>query len=214
MRKVYLYISGTNKAAQRGRLQAEFPNGEEVNDLRPPEMLDKLIAEAGPGDIIAADNIAALPITVDTYRTVCSKGAELYFIQQPFLYSGIFSPYLTGDEQAAASAILNLQIEAVADQRTHQRQRERAGLESAAAAGRKGGRRAGEPQTSRKELYMKEAMKKLMAQGVTGQELMERLNDGAGELRISRNTFYKYRRELKAQEPQETLTGAQGNEGT
>lgn len=202
MSKAYLYICGQGKAAQRERLQAAFPAGEEIIDRRPPEMLEQLIAAAGPGDLIAADNITAIPeITAETYSAICGKGAALCFMQQPYLNSEIFSAYLTsGNGKPVAAAILQRQIEAAAAQQAQQRARVKAGLDAAAAESRKGGRRAGEKQTNRKELYMKETMRALMAQGVTGPELLEKINEGAGELQISRNTFYKYRRELKAQE--------------
>ena len=206
MSKTYLYIRGQGKAAQRARLQALFPTGEEIIDRRPPEMLEQLIAAAGPGDLIAADTIAAIPeITAETYRTICGKGAALYFAQQPYLDSEVFGAFLTCDQtQPTAAAILQRQISAERKRREQQREKEKAGLDAAAAAGRRGGRRAGEKQTSRKEYPIKEAMRALMAQGVTGPELLERVNAEAGGLHISRNTFYKYRRELKEQDAQKT----------
>lgn len=199
MNKVYLYTRGAGKRAQLTRLLKEYPRGEPVEDKRPPAALEHLIAEAGPGDLIAADNIAAIPeITAETYKTVCNRGACLYFLQQPYLSSEIFSVYFTAEAaQETALQILQRQINAEAARQRRQRDREKAGLDAAAAAGRKGGRRAGEKQTSKKEAPIKEAMRALMAQGVTGPELLERVNAEAGGLHISRNTFYKYRRQIK-----------------
>lgn len=205
MNKVSLYIRGQGKSAQRARLQALFPSGEEVIDSKPPQMLEQLIAEAGPGDVIAADTITAIPeITAETFKTVCGKGAALCFAQQPYLQSEIFRVFLADDlTQAAAAAILQKQIDAAGTIRAQLREKEKAGLNAAAAAGRKGGRRPGEKQITRKEIRAKAAIRALMAQGLTGPELMERVNADAGDLRITRNTFYKYVRELKAEDAQE-----------
>ena len=61
MSKTYLYMRGRAKEAQQAKLLEEYPQGETVIDRRPPETLERLIAEAGPGDLIAAVNIYDLP---------------------------------------------------------------------------------------------------------------------------------------------------------
>ena len=205
MSKVYLYIRGQGKRAQLDRLLKEYPRGETVEDKHPPEELERIITEAGPGDLIAADNIAAIPeITAETYKNVCSRGAGLYFLQQPYLSSEIFSVYFAAEAaQETALHILQRQINAETARQRRQRDREKAGLDAAAAAGRKGGRRAGEKQTSKKEQPMKDVMRELIAQGIDGPEMFERLNSTLPGMSISRNTFYKYRKQLKNQETEE-----------
>ena len=200
MGRTYLYIRGQAKEAQRAKLQEEFPQGETVIDRRPPETLERLIAQAGPGDLIAAVNIYDLPgITAETYKTICGKGAGLHFQQQPHLDSAVFSSSLAGDatEAATAAAILQRQLDIEAARQAQQRAKEKAGRAEAEAAGRIGGRRRGEKQTTKKELYMKEAIRDLMAQGMTARQMLEKLNENPGEMHISHNTLYKYLRQIK-----------------
>lgn len=210
MSKTYLYMRGRAKEAQQAKLLEEYPQGETVIDRRPPETLERLIAEAGPGDLIAAVNIYDLPgISVETYKAICGRGAGLHFQQQPHLDSAVFSRSLAGEpaEAATAAAILQRQLDIEAERQAQQRAKEKAGRGAAAAAGRKGGRRAGERQTTKKEIFMKEAIRGLMAQGMSGPQMLEILNAEPGQMHISHNTLYKYMRELKAQDTQEADPG-------
>ena len=203
MNRTYLYMRGQAKESQRAKLQEEFPQGETVIDRNPPESLQKLIAEAGPGDLIAAVNIYDLPgITAETYKTICSQGAGLHFQQQPHLDSAVFCGSFAGDptEAATAAAILQKQLDIEAARQAQQRAKEKAGRSAAEAAGRKGGRRAGEKQTTKKEIIMKEAIRGLMAQGMTGLQMQKKLNENPEGMHISLNTLYKYINELKAEE--------------
>ena len=206
MSKAYLYMRGQAKESQRAKLQEEFPAGEIVIDRNPPETLERLIKEAGPGDLIAAVNIYDMPeITVKTYITICGNGAGLHFQQQPHLDSAVFCRSLAGEpaEAATAAAILQRQLDIEAARQAQQRAKEKAGRGAAAAAGRKGGRKAGEKQTTRKEIYMKEAIRSLLAQELSGPQMLEKLNDNPDGFYISLNTLYKYVKELKAQDTQD-----------
>ena len=214
---VYFYIRGKTRAeAQREKLQAEFPQGQAVIDTRPPEMLERLIAGAGPGDLIAVTSIEAIPeITAEDYIKLCSAGAGLHIQQQPCLDSAIFAPEIAqpqGGEvnrqsKRTAARIIERQLAAERDRQQQQRAKEKAGRDAAKAEGRPGGRRAGEPQTTRKEIALQGKIRELMAQGLTGPQMLEKLNASADGPHISHNTLYKYMRTLKAQEAGGDQTG-------
>ena len=217
MSKAYLYMRGQAKESQRAKLQEEFPAGEIVIDRNPPETLERLIAEAGPGDLIATVNFNDMPeVSVEDYITLCRNGAGLHFQQQPHLDSAVFCRSLAGEpaEAATAAAILQRQLDIEAARQAQQRAKEKAGRGAAAAAGRKGGRRPGEKQTTKKEIYMKEAIGNLMKQGLNGVQMLERLNDNPDGFYISLNTLYKYIKELKAQDVQEAEEAQAGDDQT
>ncbi len=201
---MYLYIRGQAKEAQRAKLKAEFPQGELVIDRKPPEALERLITEAGRGDLIAAVNVYDMPgITAETYKALCCNGSGLHFQQQPHLDSSVFNDSLSGEatEAATATAILQRQLDIEAERQAQQRAKETTGRTIAKAEGRKGGRRAGEKQTTRKEVYMKERIQMYLAQGLNSKQILDALNDDSkSEMKISHNTFYKYLREIKEQE--------------
>ena len=50
---------------------------------------------------------------------------------------------------------------------------------------------------------MKEAIRSLLAQELSGPQMLEKLNDNPDGFYISLNTLYKYVKELKAQDAQE-----------
>ena len=206
MAKIFLYMRGQAKTAQREKLQAEFPQGETVIDRRPPGALERLISDAGPGDLIAAANIYDMPeLTAETYKTICSKGAGLHFQQQPHLNSAVFSSCLAGPEPeaAAAVAILQRQLNIEAERQAEQREKEKTGRKAAAAEGRPGGRRPGEPQSLKKEQPLKVKIRELMAQGLSGPQMLDKINADPDGLRISINTLYKYKKQIEAQDAQE-----------
>lgn len=206
MAKVFLYMRGQAKTAQREKLQAEFPQGETIIDRQPPAALERIISEAGPGDLIAAVNVYDMPeLTAETYKTLCSRGAGLHFQQQPHLDSTVFSSTLAGPapEAAAAVTILQRQLNIEAERQAEQREKEKTGRRAAAAEGRKGGRRPGEPQSLKKEQPLKAIIRDLMAQGLSGPQMLDKINADPDGPHISINTIYKYKKQLEAQDAQE-----------
>ena len=204
MGKIYLYIRGQAKEAQRAKLKAEFPQGELVIDRKPPEALERLITEAGQGDLIAAVNVYDMPgISAETYKALCCNGSGFHFQQQPHLDSSVFNGSLSGEatEAATASTILQRQLDIEAERQAQQRAKETTGRTIAKAAGRNGGRRPGEKQITKKEIYMKDRIRVYLNQGLNSKQILEALNDDSkSEMKISKNTFYKYLREINTEE--------------
>lgn len=207
MQTVYLYIRGQRRELQQKQLQAEFPQGIVVIDKRPPAMLEKLIATAGPEDLIAAAGLEAIPeIKAEDYIALCSRGAGLHLQRQPFLDSAIFAPEINGGDgiQQAAQAIIERQLAAASRAQAQQREKEKAGRAAAAAEGRRGGRKPGAHPITRKEIYLKQQIAYYQQQGLKPGRILAAINeDSSSEYTITHNTLYKYMRELKAQEEQE-----------
>lgn len=213
---VYLYCNAKKteyREAQRERLRAEYPDGQPVTEGGSAAKWERLREAAAAGDLIITEslrNIPAADLAAD-YEAIIAAGADIAFKKEPGFDSILYRQATEGREPAAAAAIkdyLRAQLQATAaaagaEAEAH-RAKTRAALEAATAAGRNPGRKAGEPQSTRKEAYMKEQIKLYQAQGLKAGQILAAINaDSSNEMRISHNTLYKYMRELKAQETQE-----------
>ncbi len=202
MAKTYLYQRAIVKKAQLLKLQAEYPEGEPIIDRKPPQALEQLIAEMGPDDLLAAVNIYDLPeLTAETYNTICSHGAALHFLQQPYLNSEVFRSQLAGNptEAATAANILQAQLDITAAQQAQLRKKETIGRIAAAAEGRIGGQKTGTKQERERTNRVKERVSELLKEGLNGQQIYDRLQEDP-DMKTSRNSIYKYIRELQAQD--------------
>lgn len=217
---VYLYCNAKKteyREAQRERLRAEHPDGRPVTEGTSAAKWAALRDSAAAGDLIIAEslrNIPAADLAAD-YEAIIEAGADIAFKKEPGFDSTIYRQAVAGREPAAAAAIkeyLKMQLQATAAAAGAEAEahiaKTRAALEAARAAGRNPGRKAGEPQSTRKEAYMKEQIKLYQAQGLKAGQILAAINaDSSSDMRISHNTLYKYMRELKAQEPQEEQAG-------
>lgn len=224
MSEIFLYIRGRGQEAQREALQATFPDGKVYIEStrggipkadREPEELQKLISEAGRGDLIAVTSLDAIPkITAAEYMAIIEKGAELYILQQPYLNSAIYAPEMNSAEtKEAAARILTRQLEAEAQRMATQAvKRSNAIKRGFEETGNRGGRPGSKPAgtSAQKEARIKEFILEQMEQGKTTAQIVKRLKDETGAMHVTGNTAYKYIRALQAQDAQEAQpeTGA------
>ena len=209
----YLYCNAKKpeyRQAQRERLTAAHPDGKPIMENGSGEQWAKLRAAATKGDLIiteSARNIPAADLAAE-YFAIVSAGADIAFKKEPALDSILYRRAVASQgtgKKAAIMELLQMQIAATvaaarAESEAH-REKTRAALESAAAAGHKPGRKAGEPQETRKAVYMKEQIREYQAQGLKPAQILAAINADTGSaMRISRNTLYKYIRELQAPE--------------
>lgn len=210
---VYLYCNAKKteyREAQRERLRAEYPDGQPVTEGTGAAKWESLRDTAAAGDLIITEslrNIPAANLAAD-YEAILEAGADIAFKKEPGFDSILYRQAVAGREPATAAAIMEYllnQIRATAaaaeaEAEAH-REKTRAALEAATAAGRNPGRKAGEPQSTRKEAYMKEQIKLYQAQGLKPGQILAAINaDSSSEMRISHNTLYKYLRQIKEQD--------------
>lgn len=213
---IYLYCNAKKteyREAQRERLRAEYPGGKAITEGTSAEKWEALRDAAGPGDLIITESLRNIPAAdaAKDYETIIKAGADIAFKKEPALDSALYRETAAGRGEEVRAAILEYLLKQVrataaaagAEAEAH-RAKTRAALEAATAAGRNPGRKSGEKQTTRKETYMKEQIRQYLAQGLNASTILAAINaDSRSEMRISRNTLYKYMRELQAQDAQE-----------
>ena len=210
---VYLYCNAKkaeHREAQRARLQAAHPDGRPIIEGTGAGKWEQIRDAAKAGDLIiteSARNIPAEDLAAD-FTAIVKAGADIAFKKEPALDSILYRQAIAGRGKAAQAAMLEYlqnQIRATtaaaeAEAEAH-RAKTRAALETAAAEGRRPGRKAGEPQETRKAVYMKEQIREYQAQGLKPAQILAAINaDSSTGMRISHNTLYKYIRELQAPE--------------
>lgn len=185
--------------------------------------LEKILAEVQPGDTIVFDSVSRMSRDAQSgfqlYKELFQKGVDLVFLKESYVNTSVFREELnkqislqisTGDQAAdrlmqtiidALNVFLmdiaQKQIELAFDQAEkevddlHQRTRE--GIETARRNGKQIGRKAGTKVETKKSIESK-------------QVILKHSQDFGGSLSdpecmkltgLSRNTFYKYKRELK-----------------
>jgi len=185
---------------------------------------EKLVKAVKPGDTIVFDSVSRMSRNaedgVKLYKEMYQKGVNLVFLKEPQINTETYKKEMereigevdTGDQdtnelmntiiKALTRYIMRLaekQIKIAFDQAEKEvqdlRQRTREGLVTAKLNGKQVGRNTGDKLTTKKSIEKKK-------------EIMEKSRDFMGAyidedlikvLMISRNTFYKYKRELKAE---------------
>ena len=179
---------------------------------------DKLIKKLSAGDVIVFDSVSRMSRNaeegISTYFQLYDKGVTLCFLKEPHINTEVYresasqSIELTGNEIAdcyieATNKVLKMIAERqiliafeqsekeVAD--LHQRTRE--GIATAKLAGKRIGREEGAKVITKKSIRAKEQIKKYSA------DFEGSLNDidFMKLIGVSRNTYYKYKGELKAE---------------
>ena len=213
---IYLYCNAKKteyREAQRARLKAAHPGGQAILEGTGAAKWESLRDGAAAGDLIITEslrNIPAADLAAD-YEAIIEAGADIAFKKEPALDSILYRQAIAGRGHAAAAAIkeylqnqIRAETAAAAAETEAHREKTRAALDAATAEGRNPGRKAGEPQTTRKAAYMKEQIRAYQAQGLKPGQILAAINaDSSSEMRLSHNTLYKYMRELKAQDAQE-----------
>ncbi len=226
MKKVYGYVRVSTKQQrlerQRANIKREYPNAKIYSDEGTGTTLDRkgwkqLEKTVQPGDTIVFDEVSRLSRNAQegfkVYQELYSKGVNLVFIKEPHINTSVYKESLerkikvnSNDKKIDLTIdfINNLlmeiakeQIEIAFEQAQKERdllsQRTKEGLQRARINGKELGREPGKKVVFKKETECKPKILKHSIDfngTLSDKELIEMLN-------LSRNTFYKYKRELK-----------------
>lgn len=186
----------------------------------------KLLVTVKPGDTIIFDSVSRMSRDaeqgVECYFNLVDKGVNLVFLKEHHIDSEVYLSNLqdkiplTGQDEDEIFKGINSyfrrlaarQIRITFDQAQKEvddlRQRTKEGLVTARLNGKELGRPAGRPRKpTQKEQFIKAAMlKKLKSFGghLSDAEFISMPHNG---IRVSRNTFYKYKKELSEDETDE-----------
>ena len=206
-------VRNVQKAYPRAIIVREVYTGTKFQGRRE---LDKVLAKIEPGDTLIFDSVSRMSRNAEdgvrTYFDLYAKGVALVFLKEPYIDTSVFHSSVTQTLQGTGNDIADIYIEAtnrvirliaekqiitafeqaekeVAD--LHQRTKE--GIETARLNGKQIGQRAGAKLVTKKSIKKKEMIKQ-HAKAFGGS-----LNDVEciGLTQLSRNTYYKYKRELK-----------------
>lgn len=182
--------------------------------LNRPEW-NKLYRRIKTGDTIIFDSVSRMSRDAEEgfalYQELYNKGVELIFLKEPHIntltyknalqnnlrFTGTNVDYILEGINKYLMALAKKQIRIAFDQAEkevkdlHQRTRE--GIETARLNGKQIGRAEGSRVITKKSVEMKERIRKLSRDfdgNMSDKEILELLS-------ISRNTFYKYKREMQ-----------------
>lgn len=227
MSKIYGYcrISTQKQSIERQirNIQSEYPKAIIIQEAytgtkidRP--QFDKLLKNVKKGDTIVFDSVSRMSRNADegvqTYFQLFDKGVNLIFLKEHFIDTETYKSAIeqsigtTGNEIAdiyieATNKVIKLlaekQIKKAFEQSQkevedlHQRTKE--GIETARLNGKQIGAVKGKKLTTKKSIIAKEQIKKLSVDfGGTNTDSEVMAITG-----IARNTYYKYKRELKGE---------------
>ncbi len=180
---------------------------------------DKLINRVKKGDTIVFDSVSRMSRTaekgVELYFDLYDKGVNLIFLKEGYINTSVYKDSITqtigetGNEIAdiyidATNKVIRLlakqQIEKAFEQAEkevndlHQRTKE--GIETARINGKQIGLAKGTKLITKKSIEMKEKMQRHLSEFGGNDSDKQFLEDNKDK--INRNTFYKYKRELRA----------------
>ena len=179
--------------------------------------LDKILKVVQAGDTIVFDSVSRMSRDADAgielYMELYEKGIELVFLKESYINTAVYKKALqnrikmTGDKvdlilQGVNEYLMELakdQIRIAFEQSEkevadlHQRTKE--GIETARLNGKQIGGVAGKKLTTKKSVEMKTKMCKICKDFGGSMNDIEAMDT----LKIARNTFYKYKREIAAE---------------
>lgn len=186
------------------------------------ERFNKLIARVKAGDTIVFDSVSRMSRDAEEgfnlYSKLYAKGVELVFLKEPHINTATYKQAAekqitginTGDSMAdelveSITAAINRYMLRLAEKQIHLafeqaekevqdlQQRTREGIETARLAGKQIGQQAGRKLNVKKAIAAKEVIKR------HAREFGGSLNDVEcmKQAGLSRNTYYKYKRELR-----------------
>lgn len=213
--------SRQNIERQERNIKEQYPDAVILKESYTGTRIDrpiwnKMIMSVKDGDTIIFDSVSRMSRNAEdgvrTYFDLYAKGVALVFLKEPYIDTSVFHSSVTQTLQGTGNDIADIYIEAtnrvirliaekqiitafeqaekeVAD--LHQRTKE--GIETARLNGKQIGQRAGAKLVTKKSIKKKEMIKQ-HAKAFGGS-----LNDVEciGLTQLSRNTYYKYKRELK-----------------
>lgn len=226
MNKIYGYcrISTPKQSLERQirNIQAVYPTALIYQEAYTGTKMDRpkfqmLLKVVKAGDTIVFDEVSRMSRTADEgfelYKELYEKGVELVFLKEPHINTAVYKKALTsqlemtGDKidfilQGVNQYLMELakdQIRIAFVQSENEvkyiRQRTREGIETARQNGKQIGRVAGKTYETKRSMEAKEAIKKYSKSfgGVLSDNEVMKL---AG---CSRNSYYKYKKELKSE---------------
>ena len=224
MNKVYGYarISRKTQSIERQirNIKAEYPEAIIVQEAYTGTKIDrpewtKLYKSLQAGDTVVFDSVSRMSRNetegMQTYTELFNKGVELVFLKEHHIDTATYKKAMQNGIQLTGTSVdfildgVNQYLQALAKEQIslafaqaqkevddlHQRTSE--GMATAKLNGKQIGGVAGKKLTTKKSVEKKAEIKKYMAKGNTDSEIMKLTG-------LARNTYYKYKRELKEEE--------------
>lgn len=183
----------------------------------------KLLKILKKGDVVIFDSVSRMSRNAEegfsTYKALYDRGVELIFLKEPYINTSVYkeamgkSIGLTGTSVDFILEGINKYFYALTEEQIRlafiqsekevedMRQRTREGIETARLSGKQIGRKEGAKITTKKSIETKKIIKKHSKDfygQLTDKEVMK-LAD------VSRNSYYKYKRELFEELEQEAM---------
>lgn len=221
----YCRISKAKQSIERQirNIKAAYPNALIIQEVFTRTRIDrkewqKLVSKVKDGDTIIFDSVSRMSGNADdgfaAYEDLYSRGVSLVFLKEPHINTETYKKALQNNVQLTGSNVdyilegVNKYLMALAQEQIrlafeqsekevedlHQRTRE--GIETARLNGKQIGQRKGAKLTTKKSVAAKEIIRK------HSQDFNGTLNDmEVMQLTgLARNTYYKYKRELREAE--------------
>lgn len=221
----YCRISKAKQSIERQirNIKAAYPNALIIQEVFTRTRIDrkewqKLVSKVKNGDTIIFDSVSRMSGNADdgfaAYEDLFSRGVSLVFLKEPHINTETYKKALQNNVQLTGSNVdyilegVNKYLMALAQEQIrlafeqsekevedlHQRTRE--GIETARLNGKQIGQRKGAKLTTKKSVAAKEIIRK------HSQDFNGTLNDmEVMQLTgLARNTYYKYKRELREAE--------------
>lgn len=224
---IYLYCRISQKKQNIDRqvrnLKEAYPNGVIIKEAYTGTTIDrkefnKLYKNVKEGDTIAFDSVSRMSRNaqegITTYKELFNRGVNLVFLKEPHINSDTYKKALQNNVQLTGSNVdyiiegINKYLMALAEEQIkiafeqaekevedlHQRTRE--GIQTARLEGKQIGGKQGVKLTTKKSIKEKETIKKYSKDfnGTLADVEVMKLTG------LSRNTYYKYKRELKEEQ--------------
>lgn len=220
----YCRISTPRQSIERQirNIRGNYPNVlivEEIftrTSLRRKEW-QKLFRKVKAGDTIIFDSVSRMSGNAEegfaAYEALYNRGVHLVFLKEPHINTDTYQKALENNIQLTGSnvdyilqginqylmALAKEQIRLAFEQSEKEvadlRQRTKEGIETARLNGKQIGQQAGKKLTTKKSIEMKAKIRKMaraFGGNMSDKEVIE-------TLKIARNTYYKYKRELAEQ---------------
>lgn len=224
---IYLYCRISQKKQNIDRqvrnLKEAYPNGVIIKEAYTGTTIDrkefnKLYKNVKAGDTIAFDSVSRMSRNaqegITTYKELFNRGVNLVFLKEPHINSDTYKKALQNNVQLTGSNVdyiiegINKYLMALAEEQIkiafeqaekevedlHQRTRE--GIQTARLEGKQIGGKQGVKLITKKSIKEKETIKKYSKDfnGTLADIEVMKLTG------LSRNTYYKYKRELKEEQ--------------
>ena len=220
----YCRISTPKQSIERQirNIRGNYPNAlivEEIftrTSLRRKEW-QKLFRKVNVGDTIIFDSVSRMSGNAEegfaAYEALYNRGVHLVFLKEPHINTDTYQKALKNNIQLTGSNVdyilqgINQYLMALSKEQIRLafelsdrgvadlRQRTKEGIETARLNGKQIGQQAGKKLTTKKSIEMKAKIRKMaraFGGNMSDKEVIE-------TLKIARNTYYKYKRELAEQ---------------